>query len=91
MAGNTARKLPVPDQSDFGKRLKLVRLDLGLSAAKMADELDVKGATYKTWERFNATPHIGREVIARRVHVKWGYDEEWLLHGGQFSSYLSAA
>jgi transcriptional regulator with XRE-family HTH domain len=98
---STAPKLPIPDDSTFGRRIKLVRFDLGWSRARMARELDVPAATYRTWEEFDASPRLGRETLARKLRDKHGYDEEWLLHGPSFGPggpdgskfwlYLSAA
>lgn len=72
-----SRRIP---RDTFALRLKIVRVELGLTIDEMAERCGLVSATLSTWER-GARPRDFSDVV-RKIVAATGYDREWLTWGG---------
>lgn len=65
----------------FGNRLRLVRLELGLSVEEIAARCQINQTTWSKWERGINVPRGLHRVVAV-ICNETGVDRNWLMWGG---------
>jgi DNA-binding XRE family transcriptional regulator len=86
MSNQTAEIIPIRwrPSVDFSDRLRLIRLEYGerigrrVTQDDMAELIDVKSATYGSWEAGNSKP-ADIVATAKRIEERLGADPMWLL------------
>lgn len=78
----------IPDDTDFGARLALVRWRMGWNIKEAAAACGVPAASWRLWELGGAQPRklmvVGRQISSRTgVNLAWLVDGRELLGSGQ--------
>lgn len=69
-----------PNRDAVAERLKIIRKDLNLSIADMADKIGIKKSTLNSYIRALAMPP---EIIVNKISVISGKNREWIYYGDE--------
>jgi transcriptional regulator with XRE-family HTH domain len=67
-------------QNTFAVRLRVMRVEMGLSVDELARRCGVAGATWSAWERGAQPRNLVR--VVERIVAETGVDRDWLMFGG---------
>src|SRR5690349_14488390 len=80
VANTTGANPWIPDDSDFGARLALIRQRMGWNITEAARECGLQAENWRLWEQAGRNP--SRYVtICITIASRTGCDVDWLLHG----------
>ena len=67
-------------EDSFGRRLREMRNELGLSIEELSARCGIRTPTWSSWERGTAPRGMNR--IVESIAVETGVDRDWLMWGG---------